>query len=156
MAMTPYERGFLTKCAQAGLSEQDTAALKAFIAEQQENKKRREAQNKALRAQNRSERRFSGMLGGGVLGGLGGAALGALAGGRLGFVAGGIGGALGGGYLGKRLGNRLADKMEKTEDTTGVSIQDQLAAIRQRQMMWQLAENRMHQSQLAHKPNATY
>jgi len=156
MAMTPYERGFLTKCAQAGLSEQDTAALKAFLAEQQENKKRREAQNKALRAQNRSEQRLSGMIGGGMLGGLGGAALGALAGGKLGFVAGGVGGALGGGYLGKRLGNRMADKMEKAEDTTGVSIQDQLAAIRQRQMMWQLVENRMHQSQLAHKPNAVY
>lgn len=146
--MTPYDRGFFTKCAQAGLSAEDAAALKAFLAQQKEDQQRRETQHEQLKKNNRSERRTNGILGGVGLGGIGGAALGGLAGGKWGALAGGLGGAVGGGFLGNWLGNRRADKMEQRERDTGVSLQDQLAEARQKALAWQLLETRMHQGMM--------
>lgn len=126
--MTRYEHGFITKCAQKGMSDSDIKMLVDYVTSQKAEAARRDKQNKQMRSMNRAKRvrgakaRLMLLLGGA------GAAVGALAGKAyndnpvLPGVIGGIGGAIGGWHLGDSVGNREADKQEELEDRTGQSI----------------------------------
>ena len=132
--MTRYEHGFMTKCAQQGLSEADTKALMEFVNQQVAERAKREEQKKALRAANRAERvrtaRLGMMAALGSAGGLAGRVGGRWVGGNdkaevLGMTLGGLAGGIGGWMWGKSLGNRDADRQEEWEDRSGQDIASQ-------------------------------
>jgi len=132
--MTRYENGFLTKCAQQGLSEADSKALMDFVSRQKADQDKRDKQRKALRDANRKERvrtaKWAMMALMGGLGGFAGRIAGRAIGGTntaelIGMGLGGIGAGIGGWYMGEGVGNRDADRQEQWEDLTGQDIASQ-------------------------------
>lgn len=132
--MTAYEHGFLSKCAESGLSETDAKALMDFVSEQKAKNAKQEAQKQVLRDANRKERvrtarlAMMAMLGsaGGLLGRVAGRGLvGSDTAEAVGMLAGGLAGGIGGWHWGKTIGNRDADRQEEWEDRTGQDIASQ-------------------------------
>ena len=129
--MTSYVRGFLAKCAEAGLSEADAKALMDFVAEQREKAEKSKSQKQAFRDVNRKERIRTARLALMAILGSAGGLLGRVAGRGIGksdraeaagMLAGAMAGGVGGWSWGKAVGNRDADRQEEWEDRTGQDI----------------------------------